>query len=225
MKKFALLLLLLACAGIGFWKFREYSAEHSASSATGATTPNGAQSPQGAPGSVQPTKGGPGGRGGDGAPVPVLVGEVTKSDLPLFLSGLGNVQGFNTVTIRSRVDGQLEKVSFSEGQEVKEGDVLAQIDPRPFQAALDQAKAPRNSRRSSPLRRSHSSPNSIVLSSRAVRSCSPDVPRGSLNSIRASCRIFCPRLPLFARATGRSRRCRLIFNVAEWKSPGPWSAR
>jgi multidrug efflux system membrane fusion protein len=141
MKKLALLLLLLACAGIGFWKFREYSTEHAASSATGATTPNGAQSPQGAPGSVQPTKGGPGGRGGDGAPVPVLVGEVTKSDLPLFLSGLGNVQGFNTVTIRSRVDGQLEKVSFSEGQEVKEGDVLAQIDPRPFQAALDQAKA------------------------------------------------------------------------------------
>jgi multidrug efflux system membrane fusion protein len=141
MKKFALLLLLLACAGIGFWKFREHSAEHSASSATGARTPNGAQSPQGAPGGVQPTKGGPGGRGGDSAPVPVLVGEVTKSDLPLFLSGLGNVQGFNTVTIRSRVDGQLEKVSFSEGQEVKEGDVLAQIDPRPFQAALDQAKA------------------------------------------------------------------------------------
>jgi multidrug efflux system membrane fusion protein len=159
MKKFALLLLLLACAGIGFWKFRE----HSASSATSATTPNGAQSPHGAPapsnstsaggnatggapapGGVQSAKGGPGspgGRGGDGAPVPVVVGEVTKSDLPLFLSGLGNVQGFNTVTIRSRVDGQLEKVSFSEGQDVKEGDVLAQIDPRPFQAALDQAKA------------------------------------------------------------------------------------
>jgi multidrug efflux system membrane fusion protein len=141
MKKLALLLLLLACAGIGFWKFREYSAEHSASSATGAMTPKGAQAPQGASGGAQPTRGGPGGRGGDGAPVPVLVGEVTKSDLPLFLSGLGNVQGFNTVTIRSRVDGQLEKVSFSEGQEVKEGDVLAQIDPRPFQAALDQAKA------------------------------------------------------------------------------------
>jgi multidrug efflux system membrane fusion protein len=70
-----------------------------------------------------------------------MVGVVAKSDLPLFLSGLGNVQGFNTVTIRSRVDGQLEKLSFSEGQEVKEGDVLAQIDPRPFQAALDQAKA------------------------------------------------------------------------------------
>jgi multidrug efflux system membrane fusion protein len=70
-----------------------------------------------------------------------MVGVVAKSDLPLFLSGLGNVQGFNTVTIRSRVDGQLEKVLFSEGQDVKEGEVLAQIDPRPFQAALDQAKA------------------------------------------------------------------------------------
>lgn len=153
MKKLTLLLLLLACAGIGFWKFRE----HSASGAISAMTPNDAQSTQvatspgaskpaasNAPGGAQSTKSGPGGaggRGGDGAPVPVVVGDVTKSDLPLFLSGLGNVQGFNTVTIRSRVDGQLEKVSFSEGQEVKEGDVLAQIDPRPFQAALDQAKA------------------------------------------------------------------------------------
>jgi multidrug efflux system membrane fusion protein len=77
-------------------------------------------------------------------PVPVISGEVTRRDVPVYLNGLGNVQGFNTVTVRSRVDGQLEKVAFTEGQDVKEGDLLAQVDPRPFQAALDQANARRD---------------------------------------------------------------------------------
>src|SRR3954470_5541447 len=73
--------------------------------------------------------------------VPVTVAAVTRQDVPLLLEGIGTVQPLNIVTIRSRVDGELQKVLFTEGQEVKAGDPLAQIDPRPFQAALDQAVA------------------------------------------------------------------------------------
>jgi multidrug efflux system membrane fusion protein len=72
---------------------------------------------------------------------PVHVAVVEKTDFPVFLNGLGTVQAANTVTVRSRVDGQIEKVAFEEGQMVKEGDLLVQIDPAPFQAALDQAIA------------------------------------------------------------------------------------
>src|SRR5438552_14658919 len=57
------------------------------------------------------------------------------------MSGLGTVQGFNTVQVRTRVDGQIDKIAFQEGQLVNQGDLLVEIDPRPFQATLDQAKA------------------------------------------------------------------------------------
>ncbi|HUA56195.1 MAG TPA: efflux RND transporter periplasmic adaptor subunit [Candidatus Sulfotelmatobacter sp.] len=73
--------------------------------------------------------------------VPVLAGTAETRDVQLYLNGLGTVQAFNTVTVKARVDGQLDKIAFVEGQEVKAGDVLAQIDPRPFQAALGQAIA------------------------------------------------------------------------------------
>jgi multidrug efflux system membrane fusion protein len=73
--------------------------------------------------------------------VPVVAGTAEIKDVPVYLTGLGTVQAFNTVTVNTRVDGQLDKVAFTEGQDVKAGDVLAQIDPRPFQAALDLAKA------------------------------------------------------------------------------------
>jgi multidrug efflux system membrane fusion protein len=73
--------------------------------------------------------------------VRVTIAPVQKADFPVYLTGLGNVQGFNTVTVRTRVDGQIDKIAFKEGQAVKQGDLLAEIDPRPFQAALDQAKA------------------------------------------------------------------------------------
>jgi multidrug efflux system membrane fusion protein len=73
--------------------------------------------------------------------VQVKIAPVDKADFPVYLTGLGTVQGFNTVLVRSRVDGQINRIAFQEGQFVKEGDILVEIDPRPFQAVLDQAKA------------------------------------------------------------------------------------
>lgn len=84
----------------------------------------------------------PGGQAaGAGGPVPVVAGTVQRKDLPIYLDGLGTVQAFNTVTVRSRVDGQIQRIAFVEGQEVHSGDLLAQIDPAPFQAQLDQSVA------------------------------------------------------------------------------------
>ena len=73
--------------------------------------------------------------------IPVTVGIAQNKDLPVYVRGIGTVQAYKMVTIKSRVDGQIMKVAFEEGQEVKAGDPLFQIDPRPFQAALDQATA------------------------------------------------------------------------------------
>jgi membrane fusion protein, multidrug efflux system len=82
-----------------------------------------------------------GGAGGPGGPVPVVAGKVEQKDVPIFLDGLGTVQAFNTVTVRPRVDGELTQVLFREGEDVKPGDLLAVVDPRPYQAAMDQAVA------------------------------------------------------------------------------------
>jgi multidrug efflux system membrane fusion protein len=82
----------------------------------------------------------PQGRGRATAP-PVHVAIVEAKSFPVVLNGLGTVQATNTVTVRSRVDGQIERVGFEEGQMVKEGQLLVQIDPAPFQATLDQATA------------------------------------------------------------------------------------
>ncbi len=77
------------------------------------------------------------------SPPPIVVSAVpaTARDVPVLLSGIGVVQALNTVQLRSRIDGTLDQVNFREGQQVKEGEVLATIDPRLYQAALDQAKA------------------------------------------------------------------------------------
>jgi membrane fusion protein, multidrug efflux system len=72
--------------------------------------------------------------------VPVVAVPARRGDMPIALSGLGTVTAFNTVTVRSRVDGQLIKVAFQEGQFVKQGELLAEIDPRPFQAQLTQTE-------------------------------------------------------------------------------------
>jgi len=74
-------------------------------------------------------------------PVPVVSGQVVAREVALNLTGIGTIQAYNTVTIHARVDGELINVAFHEGQDVKKGDVLAQIDPRPYQAALDNALA------------------------------------------------------------------------------------
>jgi len=74
-------------------------------------------------------------------PVPVVAGQAEQRDFPNYLNALGTVRAYNSVTVRARVDGELQQLYFQEGQNVQKGDLLAQIDPRTFQAQLDQAKA------------------------------------------------------------------------------------
>jgi multidrug efflux system membrane fusion protein len=83
------------------------------------------------------------GRGPAGPPrlVPVVVSEVRRGDMPVYLDGLGSVSPFNTVLVRTRVDGELVNVAFQEGDFVKQGDLLAEIDPRPFNVQLALAEA------------------------------------------------------------------------------------
>ncbi len=76
-----------------------------------------------------------------GAAVPVAVATAERRDLPVYFSGLGTITAFNTVTVRSRVDGQIVEVAFREGQEVRQGDLLMVIDPRPYEVLLAQAQA------------------------------------------------------------------------------------
>ncbi len=108
--------LLLVAVGGGYYGWQRYHAAEAAKSAQQAAS---ARRPA----------------------VPVTTTPVEKVDFPVYLTGLGTVQGFNTVQVRTRVDGQIDKIAFQEGQIVKQGDLLAEIDPRPFQATLDQAKA------------------------------------------------------------------------------------
>lgn len=77
------------------------------------------------------------------AAVPVVAGQVEQINVPVYLTGIGTVQAFNSVVVKARVDGQIVKVDFTEGQDIHAGDVLAEIDPAPFAAALAQAEATR----------------------------------------------------------------------------------
>src|SRR5215471_4616633 len=76
--------------------------------------------------------------------VPVSIAVAARQDVPIYVTGLGTAQGSFTIAIHSQVDGIMQEVLFTEGQHVGKGDVLAQIEPRLFQAALDQAKAKRS---------------------------------------------------------------------------------
>lgn len=91
--------------------------------------------------SKQKGGGGKGGRGSGQMTIPVAVAKAEVRDLPILLNGLGSVDAFNTVAIKSRLDGQLIKVNVREGQEVKQGELLAEIDPRPYEVQLSQAQA------------------------------------------------------------------------------------
>ncbi len=108
------LILALLAAGGWFWAKRQH-----AGAAAGAAAPAG-------------------GLVAGAFPVPVVPGIVEKKDVPIYLDGLGTVQAFNTVTVHTRVDGQVMRIGFVEGQDVRAGDLLAQLDPAPFQAQLDQ---------------------------------------------------------------------------------------
>ncbi|MGC2352161.1 MAG: efflux RND transporter periplasmic adaptor subunit [Candidatus Udaeobacter sp.] len=120
--------VILAVIGAIVLLIAWWSCHHRASSEQ-----SGSASSGGAPG----RRGGPGG----GGPVPVVAGKVEQKDMPIYLDGLGTVQAFNTVTVHTRVDGNLVQVNFSEGKDVKTGELLAVVDPKPYQAAFDQAKA------------------------------------------------------------------------------------
>ncbi|MCG6206881.1 efflux RND transporter periplasmic adaptor subunit [Rhodopseudomonas sp. HC1] len=113
---------LLGAVGAGTWGWQHYRAAPASQQGAGSTAKDG-------------------GKSGSAAAVPVTVATVQKASFPVYLTSLGTVQGFNTVVVRTRVDGQIDKIAFKEGQIVQAGDLIAQIDPRPFQAALDQAKA------------------------------------------------------------------------------------
>jgi multidrug efflux system membrane fusion protein len=109
---------------LGIWYFRS---SRNASQAADPSTPAAAGK-------------GKGSSGAGGFVVPVVVSSAQRGDLPVYFNGIGTVTAFNTVTVRSRVDGQLINVAFKEGQFVHEGELLAQIDPRPFQVQLEQAQ-------------------------------------------------------------------------------------
>jgi len=84
------------------------------------------------------------GMGGAGRPIPVTIVPAARRDMPIYLDGLGTVQAYKTVTVHSRIDGQLVSVDFKEGQDVKAGDPLAHLDERTYRAQFDQAAATRD---------------------------------------------------------------------------------
>ncbi len=120
----ATLLLVAAVAGGGYFGYLKYAAQPQ-------------ESAKGGGDKGDRKKGGKGG----GGPAPVAVVAATQQNVPVRLQAIGNVEPFSTVSVKARVDGQIIAVNFKEGQEVRRGDVLFRIDPRPFDAALKQAEA------------------------------------------------------------------------------------
>ncbi len=149
LRRFVLITLaLLGLSGAsyaGWWLFQQRNAgggEAEAAVVPGA--PQAAGRGSGIAGATSRPGGGGARRGGPGVggpAVPVTVAAATRQDVPILLDALGTVQASASVTVRAQVDGQLLEILFREGQEVREGDVLARIDPRLYQAELDQALA------------------------------------------------------------------------------------
>jgi multidrug efflux system membrane fusion protein len=120
-----MVLVLAAGAGAYYWTHRQSPPQQSG----GAATQTGTSGRRGA-----------GGRGGQAGPIPVVAVKAQKGNIAVYFNGLGAVTPLATVLIRSRVDGQLMTVNYKEGDIVKQGDLLAEIDPRPYQATLDQTE-------------------------------------------------------------------------------------
>jgi multidrug efflux system membrane fusion protein len=118
------LLAMVVAGALGIWYLRSKDTEAQSAGRGGAAGHDG----RGA------------GEGTGAETVPVVVATAKRGDLPVFYNGLGTVTAFNTVTVRSRVDGQIVKINFTEGQTVQQGDALVEIDPRPYQVQLEQAE-------------------------------------------------------------------------------------
>jgi membrane fusion protein, multidrug efflux system len=119
-------LIVVVVAALGYWYFRGPKAS---TEAQGPAAPGGSAKGQGRQGS-----------GAGGFAVPVVVATAQRGDLPVYFNGLGTATAFNTVTVHSRVDGQITKINFQEGQFVHQGDRLLEIDARPYQVQLEQAE-------------------------------------------------------------------------------------
>src|SRR6266446_2573236 len=119
------IIALAAIVAVGFWYFR---GSHASTEAQGPAAPGGSGKGQGR------------GAGAGGFVVPVVVATAQRGDLPVYFNGLGTVTAFNTVTVHSRVDGQITKINFQEGQFVHQGESLLEIDARPYQVQLEQAE-------------------------------------------------------------------------------------
>ena len=124
---FVLLFIIAVVAGSAVWRTSRPAAAERAQAGTGQGGGAG--------------RGARGGRGAGAGAIPVVVARAARASLPVYLNGLGNVAAFYTVTVKSRVDGQLMKVDFKEGDLVTAGQVILEIDPRPYQVQLELAQA------------------------------------------------------------------------------------
>jgi len=137
-----MMLIILLSGGVSLWQFWPQLLEKLPFLSGGAQAP---ASSGAAPAAGPAGPGGPGGRpGGPGGPgaglTPVRVSKIQQGRFDVYYKALGTVTPLNTVNVRSRVAGELVKIAFTEGQKVKAGDLLAVIDPRPYQIALSQAQ-------------------------------------------------------------------------------------
>ncbi|HEX7732488.1 MAG TPA: efflux RND transporter periplasmic adaptor subunit [Rhodanobacter sp.] len=129
----------------------------------------------------------PGADGKDNPPVPVTVVPVAKENVPVYLTALGTVQALNTITVNPQVGGQLIRLAFTEGQQVKKGDLLAQIDPRTFQAAYDQALAKQKQDTASlATAQSTLKRNQALVASGYVAALDMDTYRNNVNQLEAA---------------------------------------